>query len=177
MQLDPLREARHLLFEVVPARDLKCHEGYLPRPAWGLERLLEPADVEHEDPFGSKLDRSTDRDGPDETTVEVVQPLDFDGREEPWDSARRENGRDDWTGREPLSSGAFDASGDALESEREVFEANGTERVVQQPAELFVRVEVSASTYECAELFDDRPSEDPVSGEIVPALRHQGDRL
>jgi hypothetical protein len=161
----------------VPSRNLKGNQCHFPGSTRRLQRLLESADVEHEDTRGPNFDGPPYRNGPNKAAVEVMQAFNFDGREETWYRARREHGRNDRARGEPVCRRSFDTRGDTFEADPEVLEADSSEPVLEEQAELLIRMKMGAMTNERAELTYDRSRKYPAPRNVRPSLRHARDRL
>jgi hypothetical protein len=82
VHLDARGQARELFFELVSSGYLEGHHGHLPRfRRWG-EGLFEAAHVKNENLRGPQRGRPSDRYRAHQATVEVVLPVDLNGREQ-----------------------------------------------------------------------------------------------
>ena len=122
VHLDVVGHRLHLVHEPVPPADLEGHRRHLPRLGRGLERLLDPPDLEHEDAGGAQRQGPTDRDGVHQPAVEEVPVADPHRREQSGHRARRDDRVGEVTLGEPHRAGVLDAGGDALEGHLEVLE-------------------------------------------------------
>jgi hypothetical protein len=132
MDLDALRQARKLLFELVPSRDFERHQGNLPGSGGGPQGLFEPTDVEHEYASGAQLRGPADRHGAHQAPVEKVLARDVDRWQKAWDGTRGEHGVGHRPGRKPMGRRPFYGGGHAFEPNGEISKARaGAQSLVE----------------------------------------------
>ena len=130
--------------EPVPPGDLEGHPGHLPRPAGHRQRLVHPADLEHEDPVGAAGHRPADRDRVHDAAVEVVLPVDLRRAQQPGDRGRGDHRVDHPAAGEPVLGGPLDAGRAALERHRELLEGQVAELLGEPVPQRLGRVQVGA---------------------------------
>ena len=173
MDFHPLRQACELLFELVSPGDLESHQGDLPGPGRGPQRLFEPTDVEDENTGGAEFGRPADRHRAHQAAIEKMLPSDFHGRQQAGDGTRGEHGLGHRSVREPVCRRPFDGGGHAFEPDAEVGKARAlAQSLIEQAPQSVVAVQVRPMAGQRAELPEDRSAEHPAVGEAAPQIDH-----
>ena len=85
-------QAGEFFSELMAPRDLERDHRNLPWSCRRFQRLLQTANVQHEDPCGTQFGRPSDRYGADEAAVEVVLTAYLDRGQQARHRTRREYG-------------------------------------------------------------------------------------